>query len=57
MHDPSSDDMDSPSEQQPLVPPTTTVVGLSDYDEDDEYPDRMVHPDGYNACEIRHSNV
>ena len=37
------------SEQQPLlIPPTTrTVVGLGDYAEDDEYPDRMVHPDGY----------
>ena len=36
-------------QQQSLIPPTTTVVGLGDYDEDDEYPDRMVHPDGYNA--------
>ena len=38
-----------PSEQLPLlIPPITrTVVGLGDYAEDDEYPDRMVHPDGY----------
>ena len=36
-----------PYDQQPLLPPTTTVVELSDYDEDDEYPDRMVHPDEY----------
>ena len=54
MHNSSRDDVDIPyaplqQQQPPLVPPTTTVVGLSDYDEDDEYPDRMVHPDGYNA--------
>ena len=37
------------SEQRPLlIPPITrTVVGIGDYDEDDDYPDRMVHPDGY----------
>ena len=53
MHNSSCDDVDipyAPLQQQPLVPPTTTVVGVSDYDEDDEYPDRMVLPDGYNAC-------
>ena len=45
----SSHNPSKSSEQQPLlVPPTThTVVGLGDYAEDDDYPDRMVHPDGY----------
>ena len=45
MHDSSRDDVDIPYAplqlQQPLLPPTTTVVALSDYDEDDEYPDLM----------------
>ena len=54
MHNSSRDDADIPyaplqQQQQPLVPLTTSVVALSDYDEDEEYPDRMVHPDGYNA--------
>ena len=38
----------APSEREPfLVPPTTTVVGLNDYADDDEYPDRIVNPGGY----------
>ena len=45
MHDSSRDDVDIPYAplqlQQPLLSPTTTVVALSDYDEDDEYPDPM----------------
>ena len=55
MHNSSRDDVIpyAPLQQQqpPLFPPTTTVVGLGDYAEDDEYPDRMVHPDGYNAID------
>ena len=36
-----------PSELQPLIPPTTTEVGLDDYVQDDLYPDRIVNPGGY----------
>ena len=39
----------SPKERQPLLkPPTTSVVTLKDYDEDDGYADRMINPSRYN---------
>ena len=39
----------SPTERQPLLkPPTTSVVTLKDYDEDDGYADRMINPSRYN---------
>ena len=38
----------APSEQQPLlIPATTSEVVLSDYVQDDLYPDRIVNPGGY----------
>ena len=51
MHNSSCDDVDIPytpiqQQKMPPVPPTNTVVGLGDYAEDD----RIVHPNGYNAC-------
>ena len=48
-----------PTEHQPLLnpkPPTTSVVTLNDYDEDDGYADRMINPSRYNiqdACTVR----
>ena len=36
-----------PSEQQPLLNPTTAEVKFADYVEDDVYPDRIVNPGGY----------
>ena len=39
--------LSAPSEQQPLIPATTSEVGLSDYVQDDLYPDRIVNPGGY----------
>ena len=37
------------TERQPLLkPPTTSVVTLKDYDEDDGYADRMINPSRYN---------
>ena len=39
-----------PTERQPLLkPPTTSVVTLNDYDEDDGYADRMINPSRYNV--------
>ena len=41
--------LSSPTEGQPLLkPPTTSVVTLKDYDEDDGYADRMINPSRYN---------
>ena len=38
-----------PTERQPLFkPPTTSVVKLNDYAEDDGYADRMINPSRYN---------
>ena len=47
------DDSDSsePSEQQPLLVPPRPTTTVDDY-EDDEYPDRLVHPEEYRTCTL-----
>ena len=38
-----------PTERQPLLkPPTTSLVTMTDHDEDDGYADRMINPNRYN---------
>ena len=47
-HQFSPNRVNQPSENTPLLfPPTTSVVTLDDYGQDDLYPDRMVNPGEY----------
>ena len=47
-HHSSPNKVNQPPESTPLLfPPTTTLVALDDYKQDDLYPDRMVNPGEY----------
>ena len=50
----------SRTERQPLLkPPTTSVVTLNDYDEDDDYADCIKNPGRYNRqlCNPAGNNI